>query len=251
MTEKTSYAPGTPNWVDIGVPDTAAAATFYGGLFGWTFDLAPQPEAGGYGMFSLDGKYAAGLGPQQNFEMPPFWTVYVSVVDATATAARAQAHGGTIVVDAMDVVDAGRMAVVQDPNGAFISIWQPKNHIGCQVVNEPNSFVWNELATTELIRATDFYTAVFDWGTMDSSEGSALYTVDGEMVCGAHAAGPDEPQGWSVWFAVHDCDASAAKVTELGGSIITPPSDMDFGRGAMVADPAGAVFGIGAMATPA
>lgn len=249
MPERTSYAPGTPSWVDIGVPDTAAAAAFYGELFGWTAEFDPRPESGGYGMFSLDGKLVAGIGPQQNADMPPCWTVYVTVLDCDTSMTDATANGGSVLAGPIDIFDAGRMAVVQDPNGAVISLWQPDQHAGCEVVNDPGTFVWNELATPDLAVSNAFYRALFGWGieAEDSSVASAIYTVDGAVTCGAHAAGPGEPPFWSVWFAVDDCDASTAKVRELGGSVLMEPNDMSFGRGAVVADPSGAAFGIGAM----
>lgn len=248
MAERTSYAPGTPSWADVGVPDTAAAAAFYGALFGWTFEPSPDPEAGGYGMFTLRGKNVAGLGPQQNAGMPPFWTVYVTVADAYATTAIAEANGGTVIVPPMDVFDAGRMAVMQDSLGTFISIWQPKNHVGAELVNEPNTFVWNELATPDIARSRAFYRAVFGWQHMEGPDERSLFTLEGDMMCGAHTASDGEFPAWAVWFSVADCDRAAAKVIELGGTVVVPPTDMAFGRTAVVADPWGAVFGIGKMA---
>ena len=253
MTERSAYAPGTPSWVDLGSPDTAASAAFYGNLFGWTAAIDPRPEAGGYGMFTLRDLNVAGLGPQMNPDLPPYWTVYVTVADADATSAAATANGATVVAGPMDVFDAGRMAVFHDPVGSFVSVWQPNEHIGAQLVNEPGTFTWNELATTDLDAATAFYTTVFGWG-IDPDAGAdtaKIFTVDGDMVCGAHAAGEGEFPAWSVWFSVEDCDAAAARATELGGSVLVPPNDMDFGRGAVIADPQGAVLGIGAMAQPA
>jgi uncharacterized protein len=249
MAERTSYAPCTPSWIDIGVPDTARAAEFYGALFGWTAQIDPRPEAGGYGMFTLDGKNVAGVGPQQSPDMPPFWTVYVTVENSDATAAAAVANGGSVVVESMDVFDAGRMAVLQDAVGSFISVWQPNQHIGAQLVNEPGTFAWNELATTDLVKANDFYQSVFGWGleASASSDQASLFTIDGRVTCGAHVAGEGEFPAWTVWFAVADCDGAAAKVQELGGAVIVEPNDMDFGRAAVVADPFGAVFGIGVM----
>ncbi|MCU1360166.1 MAG: Glyoxalase/bleomycin resistance protein/dioxygenase [Ilumatobacteraceae bacterium] len=248
MSERTSYAPGTPSWIDIGVPDTAAAAAFYGELFGWSVEWAPQPDAGGYGMFTLNGKMVAGIGPQQAPGIPPYWTVYMTVADADATTALVAANGGTVIAGPMDVFDAGRMSVLQDPLGSFFSIWQPNQHIGAGLVNEPGTFAWNELATAGLAHSTSFYQSVFDWKVMDgSNENATIFGVGTDMVCGAHLAGPGEFPAWSIWFAVADCDASAAKVAELGGAVLMPPNDMDFGRGAVVADPSGAVFGIGKM----
>lgn len=249
MTEKTSYAAGTPSWIDIGVPDAAAAGAFYGGLFGWTLDIDPRPEAGGYGMFKLRGLNVAGLGPQMNTEMPPFWSVYVTVASLEDSLALSVANGGTTVMPAMDVLDVGRMAIIQDPMRTFISLWQPLAHHGCDVVNETGAFTWNELSTPDVAASTAFYAAVFGWGigAEGSSDQGTLFTLDGEMLCGSHQAGEGEFPSWSVWFSVEDCDASAALVASLGGRVIVPPNDMGFGRGAVVADPAGAVFGIGAM----
>jgi predicted enzyme related to lactoylglutathione lyase len=252
MAEKTSYAPGTPSWVDLGSPDAAGSAAFYGGLFGWSAEMDPRPEAGGYGLFTLKGKNVAGLGPKMNPDMPPYWSVYVTVADADATLAKVTAAGGTVLMGPMDVFDVGRMGVCQDSTGSFVSIWQPGAHIGAELVNEPGTFTWNELATTDLAAAKAFYMSVFGWGLMDeANENAAIFTVDGNVTCGAHGAGPGEFPAWSVWFAVDDCDKSAALATELGGSIIMPPNDMDFGRGAVISDAQGAVFGIGAMGAAA
>jgi predicted enzyme related to lactoylglutathione lyase len=148
----------------------------------------------------------------------------------------------------MDVLDVGRMGILQDPGGSFISVWEPRAHIGAGLVNEPGTFAWSELATTDLAAVSAFYGKVFGWGVGEgSSDSGAIYTVDGEVVCGAHRAGEGEFPAWSVWFSVSDCDASAAQVVQLGGSVLMPPSDMDFGRGAVVADRDGAAFGIGTM----
>jgi hypothetical protein len=233
--------------VDLGSPDAAASAAFYGGLFGWTAEMDPRPEAGGYGLFTLDGKNVAGLGPKMNPDMPPFWAVYISVANADETLALVTDAGGTVVMGPMDVFDAGRMGVIQDSLGTFISIWQPKEHIGAELVNQPGTFTWNELATSDVGAATAFYESVFGWGVEKATDTAAIFTVGGEVTCGAHRAGEGEFPAWSVWFAVDDCDQSAATATGLGGSILMPPTNMDFGRGAVVADPQGAVFGIGAM----
>jgi predicted enzyme related to lactoylglutathione lyase len=144
------------------------------------------------------------------------------------------------------VFEAGRMVVCQDPNGSFFTMWQPKESIGCEIVNEPGSFCWNELATTDLAAARAFYHQVFGWERLDqgASHPADAYTLGGDVICGAHTAGEGEFPAWSVWFAVEDCETSAAKVTELGGSVFVPPNDMGFGIGAVVSDPGGAVFGI-------
>lgn len=246
MAERTEYPAGTPSWVDLGSPNAEEAAAFYGGLFGWTATMDPRPEAGGYGMFTLRGKNVAGLGPQMNPDHPPFWNVYVTVDDAAATLASAKASGGEAVMGPMEMFDAGTMGVIKDSVGSFMSIWQPAEHPGAELVNEPGTFGWNELATTDIAAAQDFYTSVFGWGVSDDagSDTATIFTVDGRIVCGAHVAGEGEFPAWSVWFGAEDCDAAVAKASELGGKVLMPPNDMDFGRGAVVADPHGAAFGI-------
>lgn len=249
MAERSSYVPGTPCWVDLGAADTAAAARFYGGLFGWEAATDPRPEAGGYGMFTLRGRNVAGLGPQTNPDAPPYWTVYVSVADIEATAARISARGGEVLAGPMEVFDAGKLLAAQDAVGSYISAWQPGAHIGAQLVNEPGAFTWNELATTDLPRARDFYMSVFGWDEQgeEGNDQATIFTTEGNIICGAHTAGEGEFPAWSVWFSVEDCDSSASKATDLGGSVLMPPTDMDFGRGAVVADPQGAVFGVGVL----
>lgn len=251
MAERTEYPAGAPSWVDLGSPNAEEAGAFYGALFGWTAAMDPRPEAGGYGMFTLRGKNVAGLGPQMNKDHPPFWNVYINVDDAAATLAQATAAGGETVMGPMQVFDAGTMGILKDAVGSFVSIWQPGEHVGAELVNEPGTFAWNELATTNLAGARDFYQEVFGWG-VDADRGSdsaAIFTVDGRMACGAHVASEGEFPAWLVWFSAEDTDASAAKVAELGGSVLVPPNDMGFGRGTVVADPHGAAFGIGTLKT--
>jgi hypothetical protein len=249
VAERKSYVPGTPSWVDLGTADTQAAARFYGELFGWSAGFDPRPEAGGYGMFTLRERPVAGIGPQMN-PGPPHWAVYVSVADVDASAAKVGEKGGKLLAGPMDVFTAGRMAVAQDKEGSPFSLWQPGDHIGAELVNEPGTFTWNELATADLAGARDFYGAVCGWGVRGDDEGNdnaAIFTVEGNVVCGAHTANPGEPPAWVVWFAVRDCDASTALATGLGGSVVMPPTDLDFGRGAVLCDPQGAVFGIAAV----
>ena len=163
MPERTSYAPGTPLWIDMGSPDIEGSKAFYSGLFGWAAEADPNPEAGAYTMFSQGRKNVAGLGPQMNPDMPPFWMSYVTVADADETCARVKDAGGNLLVEPMDVLDAGRMAVFMDAQGAATSIWQPNKHIGAELVNEPVSFCWAELNTRDLDGSKAFYSEVFGW----------------------------------------------------------------------------------------
>jgi predicted enzyme related to lactoylglutathione lyase len=250
MVEKTSYAPGTPAWVDLGTPDPAAARTFYSTLFGWEIqDLGP--EAGGYTIATLRGKQVAGLGPLMAPGQPPAWTTYVYVDDVDATAKAVEAAGGTVMAPPFDVMEAGRMAVFMDPTGAVIAGWQPNQHRGAEIVNEPGAFCWTELATRDVDAAKRFYRSVFGWDSETHEMGPMVYTefkLNGESIAGMMAMGdqfpPEVPPHWLVYFAVEDTDGSLAKVNELGGPTLAPAMDIPSGRFAVVADPQGAAFGI-------
>jgi predicted enzyme related to lactoylglutathione lyase len=251
MPEVKEYEPGTPSWVDLGSPDIDASAAFYGGLFGWAFESAgPVEETGGYGMFTLRGKNVAGIGPQMNADQPPYWTMYVSVPDIDATAARVDAHGGTILVEPMEVMTAGKMAVFLDSVGAPVSAWQPLEHIGAEIVNEPGAFTWAELRTAEVGPATGFYERVFNWVAEPIEMDGTSYTMWklGDHPVGGMMADSEGHSRWDISFAVADCDAAIAKAQELGGSVVQAAVDSSVGRFAGLADPHGATFGVIALA---
>ena len=170
MGERTSYLPGTPSWVDLGTSDIDAAIAFYRDILGWELRMEPTEEAGFYGMFAHDGKYTAGIGPQQS-PGPPYWTVYMSVADADANAATVTKHGGTVIMPPMDVFKSGRMSVFQDPQGSFFSTWQPMEHIGAEWVNDVGGFCWSELATNDLAASSEFYRRVFGWNVRGADVG--------------------------------------------------------------------------------
>lgn len=264
MPEMTKYEPGTPSWVDLGTPDLDGASRFYSDLFRWTIEEG-LPEAGGYRICLLDGKPVAGLGPQMNTDMPPNWTTYVSVVNADETAAAITEDGGTIVVAPMDVLDAGRMTVAADPAGAVFSIWQPGTHPGAAIVNEPNTWSWNELTTRDPQRSVEFYGAVFGWeahlvpaGDDDASSGPDNYTefhlsdrrIAGMLPMVGDSWPADMPNHWMVYFAVEDCEAAVAKVEALGGTVMMTPTVIPPGTFAVVKDPQGAAFSVIAFAAP-
>jgi predicted enzyme related to lactoylglutathione lyase len=243
---KTSYEPGTPSWVDLGTADIEAAKAFYGGLFGWRVDEL-GPEAGGYCMAFLDDAPVAGLGPQQN-PGPPYWTTYVSVASAAETVDKAKAAGGTVIMEPMDVMGAGTMAIFADPTGAVIAVWQPGNHPGAGIVNEPGSLCWNELNTRDPARAAEFYTSVFGWGT----QGDESYTqwMIGDSSVGGMMMMPDMvpaevPAHWVVYFAVADVEASVKTISDSGGTIVVPPMAVpEVGTFSLAMDPQGALFAV-------
>lgn len=251
MPDRTSYAPGTPSWVDIGT-DVDAAIPFYTGLFGWTAESLGE-EAGGYGFFLKDGKQAAGFGPRQN-PGPPAWSSYVTVADVEAAAAAVVTAGGTVMVPPMDVMTAGRMAVCIDPQGGVFSLWEPRDNIGCAVVNEPGALCWNELNTRDVEGSKAFYGTVFGW-TSETHDmpGSPMgsyteFALDGDTIAGMLAMPPmvpaEVPTFWLVYFAVDDTDAAVATAQELGGTLVMPPMDVPAGRFALLQDPQGGMFAV-------
>jgi uncharacterized protein len=253
MPERSAYDPGTPSWVDLGTSDPGAAKRFYGSLFGWEAeDAGPPEETGGYAFFMLDGKRIAGVSGLMSEQQPVAWATYVSTDDADAVTARAREAGAMIVAEPMDVMDAGRMAFFHHPAAGAIGVWQPGRHTGAELVNEPGSFTWNELHTGDLAGAEAFGQEVFGWRAEEQDFGGFPYAIvhSGDaQVAGMTGMPPglpgDTPAHWMVYFAVEDCDASAAQIAELGGSVLGDPMDIPgVGRFAPAMDPQGAVFAV-------
>ena len=167
--EVDSYPNGVPSWIDLGTSDLPKARAFYGDLFGWDIQEGP-PEAGGYSIAHLRGKPVAGLGPQQN-PGPPYWTVYINVDSADAIVTTMADNGGQVFMPPFDVMDVGRMAIGADPTGAVFGLWEPRQHKGAGIVNEPNTFSWAELVTDDVDAAKSFYTSVFGWTAETYGEG--------------------------------------------------------------------------------
>jgi predicted enzyme related to lactoylglutathione lyase len=252
MSERTSYVPGTPCWVDLGTPDVEAAARFYGELFGWVVPERPDSaEMGGYRRAELNGKDVAGVMPLMQEGQPPAWSTYISVDDAEAIARAVQENGGTMVAEPMEVSNYGHLALFTDPEGAFFGIWEAADFPGAELVNEKGAFGWNELESRDPARAKEFYGAVFGWDFVDHHMGEMTYTewqVDGKAVGGmADVKGrvPDEvPAHWMVYFGSVDTDEAVDKIKELGGQVMFGPVDIPAGRFAMVTDPWGAAFAV-------
>jgi predicted enzyme related to lactoylglutathione lyase len=253
MSERDSYEPGTPSWVDLSTTDPAAAKRFYGELFGWdAVDAGPPEETGGYGFFNFNGKMVAGVGPVMGEGQPPAWSTYVNTDDVDAMAERAAAAGGQVIAGPMDVMDAGRMAMFMHPAAGVIGAWQPGRHRGAQWVNDPGGWNWCELLTRDVEGAKAFCEPVFGWTASEADFGGMTYTVWhlGESGIGGMAQMPsDVPEGvpnfWMDYFAVEDCDASVARAQELGGTLTMGPMSVEgVGRFAVAPDPQGAQFGI-------
>lgn len=252
MADTATVAIGEPGWIDLASSDVDAAHSFYSELFGWTVDVVPDPDAGGYGMFKLDGKEVAGVGPRQSEQQPPAWTIYVLVADAADVASKVKSAGGTVIAEPFDVMGAGTMSIVADPSGALMGLWQPGTHHGFEVKGVPGSFTWAELNARDLPSDKLFYWSTFGWDPTESRVPGMTYTefkLGDDSIAGGMPMGPDAPAGapstWMAYFAVTDTDATVAKLTELGGGVHHPPDDIPgVGRFAIVHDPQGAVFGL-------
>ncbi|MEV5678095.1 MULTISPECIES: VOC family protein [unclassified Streptomyces] len=253
-----TFVDGIPNWIDLGTPDLDGATAFYHGLFGW--DLVPGgPEVGGYGMYTLGGRTAAGVMKVPAEQSKSAWSVFFQSPDASATAKKVERAGGAVLLEPMDVMEFGRMAGFKDNAGAYFGVWQPKENPGLGVVREPGSFLWAELYTPQVPPAAAFFQKVFGWQTDEMGFGGGEYTYT--TVRPANT-GPDSAFGglvpfkdspteaaagphWLPYFTVDDVDAAVAAAKRLGGKETLAAMDIpEVGRMANLADPYGAAFAV-------
>ena len=253
MSIVTAHPPGAFCWVELATTNQNGAKAFYGSLFGWKFNDMDMGPSGVYTIFTLkDQDVAAGytLNPEQMPGVPPHWMLYVAVADADAAVRRCTELGGEVVMPAFDVFDKGRMAVLKDPTGGVHNVWQPKTNTGIGITNEPGAFCWGQLNASDLTKAERYYTAMFGWGANTGTGGGMTYTewtLGGTPMGGMMALPPGAPAAshWLAYFAVADCDASAAKAVSLGATQCVPPTDIPgSGRFAVFTDPQGAFFAI-------
>ena len=250
MAERSGYTSGTFCWAELATNDQQAAKSFYGGLFGWDADDTPVDDTGSYySMQLIDGKPVAAIAaqPQQQRDagVPPLWNSYISVDSADAVADRAKELGATLHAPPFEVMSVGRMAVIQDPQGAYFMPWEPRDHFGAALVNQPGALVWNELQSPDLDASAAFYGPLFGWELEESpgALGRYLMIKNGDSYNGGmRELTPPSPPNWLTYFAAEDLEQALAKLGELGGSTIAGPIDIEVARIAVVADPQGAVF---------
>ena len=255
MSTTLTHAPGTFSWADLGTPDPAAAKRFSTGLFGWAFEDRPISKGEYYTMLLQDGKSVAALYAQQADQrsagIPPHWLSYVTVESADRVSTHAAELGGTVLAPPFDVMEHGRMAVIQDPTGGVVALWEPRNHPGAGLLGEPGALCWNELCTRDPARAGAFYADLLGWARETMPLPGFEYTVfkRGDQPAGGMMAiqpdWGDMPPHWSVYFAVEDCDGTAATAAKMGGAVLMGPADIpDVGRFATLRDPQGAIFSV-------
>ena len=258
----TEYVPGSPNWLDLGSPDTGASASFYTALFGWTFASA-GPAAGGYGFFQLDGRTVAALGPLTEDGARPAWTVYFNTPDADRTTSLVESAGGRVRFAPFDVFTNGRMAGYTDPTGADFAVWQPHDTVGLDNVNDPGALCWTECYSTDAEAGKTFYRTVFGWQEQDVPFGDATYTVltpagggtddsqGGIMQLGPEHTAAGTTSHWLPYFEVTDPDDCTALAEKLGATVRIAPMDVHgVGRLAQFTDPHGAVLAVIRSALP-
>jgi predicted enzyme related to lactoylglutathione lyase len=243
------YPHGTFSWADNSSTDQETSKKFYANVMGWGVDDMPLGDDQFYTMFQLDGRYAAGLGPMQSDMLaqgiPSHWTSYVTVEDVDAMVEKVNELGGTIIAEPFDIYDSGRMMVLQDPEGATVAMWQPKDHIGAGVVNKPGALCWNELYVRDTEKARDFYGKLFNW-TFQKIEDMEYYTIwNNGRGNGGIMQITDEwgemPANWTVYFSVEDIERTVEAIKANGGTVHGEILDAsDVGRFVMAADPSGA-----------
>ena len=244
MGERTSYPPGTFSWAELLTSDADAAKGFYSQLFGWEYEDNPTgPDGPVYSMATRDGKHVAALFGDDS--QPPHWNCYVTVASAEETAARAAQVGGNVIAEAFDVMEVGRMAVIADPAGGTLCLWEPRAHIGASLVNTPGAMAWNDLNTPDVEGAVDFYGKLFGW-TFEEMPESGGYRVirNGDRSNGGIFPTEEGPPVWVPYFGHDDAERLAGEIGDLGGQLHFGPMQVPAGTFAVLGDPQGAVFAV-------
>jgi predicted enzyme related to lactoylglutathione lyase len=275
MLKRDGYPAGVPCWIDIMQPDVDATMTFYGGLFGWDFEVRTPPDAASaYAYARKDGLLVAGVGgPPAGNGDPSGWTSYIWVDSADEAAAAVADHGGQVLLAPVDIPGAGRVAVCGDPSGAVFGVWQAAENHGAELVNAPGTWNFSDLTTGDVAEAEAFYGAVFGWVcdpfALNAGEKAGLWRVPGygdflaardPELRERHASAqvpdgfsdavailnPEATDGlgsrWNVTFAVADADAAFALAISLGATVVTPLFDTDYTRMSTVQDPQGGIL---------
>ena len=267
MSERDGYQAGVPCWVAGVYPDPENAVAFYTELFGWEAEETMGANSPGkYYLCRLRGRDVAAVGSRRGGRAPlvPVWETYIWVESADDTVARLTDAGGSVIVEPFDLLDAARIGVFADPAGAVFGVWQPGEHRGAQLVNEPGAWSISQLNTRDPEGSKAFYGSVFGWETDTFDMGGGEITlwrvpgyvggepeqpvsreVVGVMVPISGDRSPEDVSAhWSVDFWVNDVEAAADNAARLGGEVVVSPFDTSVGRTAVLADPPGAMFSV-------
>jgi predicted enzyme related to lactoylglutathione lyase len=257
MAEFSSHVPGTFSWPELATTDQKGGVQFYRSLFGWDVNEQPIGPDGVYSMFTLRGKEVAAaytMRPEERQHgAPPHWNMYVTVANVDESAKKAESLGAKVFAPPFDVMDVGRMAVLQDPTGAIFQIWEARKHIGAKILNEPGALVWSELTTRDTKAAESFYTSLFGWTAKHAAPGSPMEYTEfhnqgkpGVGMMPMPSQVPAQvPSYWMPYFQVNDCDASTDAAKQIGAHAMVGPQDIPgTGRFAILTDPQGAMFAL-------
>jgi predicted enzyme related to lactoylglutathione lyase len=251
MSVITSFKPGEFSWCELATSDQNSAKAFYSKLFGWEIDDQPMGPDQVYTMLKLKGEHVAALygmdKAQQERGIPPHWNVYVTVTSADESAAKSKSLGGSLIMEPFDVMDVGRMAIVRDPDGAIINLWQPMKHKGAGILNEPNAFCWYEVYANDTEKAKAFYTGLFGWEIGGGPEYTE-WKLNGQSIGGMmkiQKEWGEVPPHWMPYVMVSNCNETAEKAKDLGATIMVPPTEIPgMGQFALFNDPQAAGLGI-------
>jgi predicted enzyme related to lactoylglutathione lyase len=248
MGERTSYPPGTFSWAELATSDSDGAKSFYSTLFEWDYDDMPIDETQVYSMAKRDGKIVAAL---FGADEPPHWNCYVTVASVDEATGRAKQLGATVLAEPFDVMEVGRMAVIADPTGAALCLWEPRTNIGAALVNTPGAMTWNDLLTPDAEAAAVFYGELFGWTTEEMPDSGGYRVIrngersnGGIMPLDPEGMGANTPPNWMPYFGHEDVERLVKEVDGLGGRVFNGPVHVPAGTFAVLGDPQGAVFAV-------
>jgi predicted enzyme related to lactoylglutathione lyase len=235
---------GTPVWVELAGSDLDASAAFYGAVFGWS--RAPyNPDSFDFSLGDLE---VGGLLPRVG-DAPDAWNVYLKVNDLVATLVAVSAAGGRILHGAVREGDDGIWALLEDPSGAEIGVWQAESFPGFESHGVPGAPCWFELHTKDFAAAVPFYEKVFGVALTSIGDSDVFRMVVFGDPDTAYAGIYDAARSnlttrsqWMTYFAVQDAEVAASVVVTHGGQVIDGPSDTPFGRMSHATDSTGAAF---------
>jgi predicted enzyme related to lactoylglutathione lyase len=240
-------------WHELMTPDTSGAHAFYGKVVGWKtqpFEHDPSYQMFAAGSGPLGGSVAQTSGT-------PHWLHYVGTPDIEATVQTAKSHGASVTKEITSIPNGGKYAVLADPQGAAIAVYQSSGETGKETPPKRGEFSWHELATTDWRAAVDFYSAVFGWEKMaehDMGPDAGKYVLFGSNgvqrggIWNKPASMPGGP-AWLGYVRVKDVNETVKKAKAARGTLVNGPMEVPGGDWiAQFVDPYGAMFAVHALA---
>ena len=244
-------------WYELMTSDPDGAASFYGDVVGWSVgSFGGGADTAGYRIFSAGGEGVAGLMQiPEGAPAKPGWFAYLYVADVDAKTKSIEAAGGKIHMPPTDIEGVGRIAMVADPQGLVFYIMNPTSpdpngESHAFAPDRIGSCAWNELVSSSLTGALDFYVGQFGWTKAEAMSmgpmGDYQFIDHGGLRLGAMMqTHGDWQMRWSFYFRVADVDAAVARIDALGGKVTMGPHDVPGGgRILLGVDPQGADFAL-------